>query len=113
MAERKGRGHLYSEETKRDFERRYGKEHGDEVWRETIGKTAAEQAASSPGGVKREHVPGHISFSKSGTPFRVRPHDAYVHAMPHSYGHHGGKCGPECRRGIVPHKHRRGSSRRG
>lgn len=113
MAERRGRQHLYSEASKREFEERYGKEHGDLVWQETIGKVAREQAAQQPGGVKVEHIPGHVSFSSSGKRERARPYDAYVHARPHSYGHHAGRCDGACRRGVRPHKHRRGSTRRG
>lgn len=107
--------HLNSEASRREFEKRYGKEHGDLVWRETIGKVAREQAAMSPSGTKVEHVPGHISFSSRGKPYRVRPHAAYVDAHPHSYGHHAGRCDPACRRGVRPHKHPRGrgSTRRG
>lgn len=112
MAEER-RKHLNSEESKREFERRYGKEHGDLVWGETMGKVAREQAARNPSGVKVEHVPSHISFSKTGKREVVRGHDAYIQTHPHSRGHHGGRCDGNCRRGIRPHKHRSGSSSRG
>ncbi len=108
---RRGR-HLDSEAERREFEERYGKQHGDLVWRETLGKVAREQAAKSPSGVKVEHVPGHISFSSKGTPERVRPHETFIEAHPHSYGHHAGRCSGGCRRGAETHKHRRGSRRR-
>ena len=42
---RHGRKHLYSESAKHSFEKRYGKEHGDEVWRETVGKVKREREA--------------------------------------------------------------------
>lgn len=82
MARRRAK-HLYSEASKEDFERRYGKEHGDLVYGETIGKVSREQAAVRPMGVKVEHVRGHIALSDRGARFRVRSHDAYVHAAPH------------------------------
>ncbi len=96
----------------REFEARYGPEHGQVVYGEVIGKVAREQAAEH-GGVKVEKIPGHISFSSEGLREHVRAHDAYVHAVPHSYGHHSGRCDGACRRGSRPHRHRRGSSRRG
>ncbi len=37
----------------------------------------------------------------------------YYTAHRHKRGHHGGPCDGACRRGIRPHKHRSGSSRRG
>lgn len=104
---------LNSEESKREFEKRYGKERGDRIWGETMNKVAHEQAANSPSGVKRETIPGHISFSSRGSRERVRGHYAYVHAAPHSRGHHAGPCDGSCRAGMRAHKHRRGSSRRG
>ncbi len=94
-----------------DFQRRYGDERGREIYGATVGKVAREQAGDRPSGVKIEHVKGHISFSREGRPEHVAPHLAYVHAVPHSYGHHGGRCDGACRRGARPHKHRRGSSR--
>ena len=104
--------HLYrgGEAELREFERRYGKEHGRQVYGEVVGKVAREQASHERGGVKLEHVQGHISFSREGRPERVRPHLAYVHAAPHSYGHHSGRCDGACRKGARTHKHRRGSS---
>ncbi|MGC2359234.1 MAG: hypothetical protein WA691_02880 [Thermoplasmata archaeon] len=100
--------HLNSEAARREFEERYGKEHGDLVWRETLGKIAREQAARSPTSVKVEHIPGHVSITSRGRPFRVRPHSAYIEAHPHGRGHHGGRCDGACRRGVKPHRHRRG-----
>ena len=115
---RSGSRHLYRnardrEAEIRDFERRYGKEHGREVYNEVVGKVAREQAAHEPGGVKVEHVKGHISFNSRGAREVVRPHEAFVHAHPHSHGHHGGRCDGGCRRSAQSHKHRRGSSARG
>ncbi len=98
---------LNSDAERRDFEERYGKEHGDLVWRETLGKVAREQAEKRPRGVKVEHVPGHISFSSKGTPEKVRPHTAHVTMHPHSYGEHSGPCSGPCRRGEVGHTHKR------
>lgn len=114
MAEKKGEGHLYTEEEREDFRRRYGK-RGDEVFGETLGKVAREQAAARPGGVKVEHVEGHVAFSDRGPGFRVRGHEAFVHAHPHGRDHHAPPCGPGCRHAMRSHKHRRGrgSSRRG
>ena len=112
-ARRLYRGEENRESELRDFERRYGKEHGREVYGEVVGKVAREQAAHEPGGVKLEHVKGHISFSREGRPERVRPHLAYVHAAPHSYGHHSGRCDGACRKGARAHRHRRGSSQSG
>lgn len=115
------RRHLYrggaEKRELREFQERYGEEHGKEVYGAVVGKTAAEQAREQ-GGVKIEHVRGHIATSDRGTRFRVRPHEArvtgtFAHSAPHSYGHHSGRCDGACRRGIRPHKHRRGSSRRG
>ncbi len=103
--------HLNSEAERKRFEERYGKEHGDLVWRETLGKVAREQAAESPSGVKVERIPGHVSYSERGSREWVRPHEAYVEAHPHGSRHHGGKCGSACRRGITPHRHRRGSKK--
>jgi hypothetical protein len=103
--------HLDSEAARREFENRYGKDHGDLVWRETLGKVAREQAARSPSGTKVEEIPGHVSFSSKGKEFRVRPHEATVVAHPHSYGEHAGRCSAACRRGEVPHRHKRRSRR--
>ncbi|MGI0151950.1 MAG: hypothetical protein ACREC5_08450 [Thermoplasmata archaeon] len=99
--------HLDSDAARREFEARYGKEHGDLVWRETLGKVAREQAAESPRGVKIEKIPGHVSTSDRGTKFRVRSHEARVIAHPHSHGEHSGPCSTACRRGDVAHKHKR------
>jgi hypothetical protein len=104
---------LNSGAERRDFEERYGKEHGDLVWRETLGKVAREQAARSTSGVKVEQIPGHISFSSQGRRERVRAHESFIEAHPHSYGHHGGRCDGACRKGARSHKHRRGSTRGG
>lgn len=107
------------ERVEREFERRYGggrSETGEsprEIYGATVGKVAREQAAHEPGGVKVEHVPGHISFSREGDREWVRSHEAFVHAHPHPHGHHGGRCDGACRKGVRAHKHRRGSSRRG
>lgn len=105
--------HLNSEEAKREFERRYGKEHGDLVWGETMGKVAREQAERSPSGVKVEHIPSHISFSKTGKREVVEAHEARIYAHPHSRGEHAGRCTAACRRGSVAHRHVRGRRRRG
>jgi hypothetical protein len=97
--------HLDSEASRAEFERRYGKEHGDLVWRETLGKVAREQASHNPSGVKVEHVPGHVSFSSRGKREIVKPHEARVHAHPHSRGDHPGACSRNCRAGRVGHSH--------
>lgn len=99
--------HLNSAASKRAFEERYGKEHGDLVWGETMGKVAREQAAKEPSGVKPEKIPGHVSFSKAGKREWVRPHEAHVRAHPHPRGEHEGPCSKECRRGLVAHPHKR------
>ena len=107
--------HLNSESSRRDFERRYGKEHGDLVWGETMGKVAREQAEHNPGHVKVEEIPGHISFSSGGRREVVRAHEARVYAHPHSRSScpHPGPCSRACRRGQVAHEHRgRGRRRR-
>ena len=65
MAERRPK-HLNSEESRKEFEDRYGKEHGDLVWGETMGKVAREQAAKSPSGVKVEDIPALVSISDRG-----------------------------------------------
>lgn len=106
MASRRSK-HLNSESAKRGFEERYGKEHGDLVWRETMSKVAREQAAENPGGVKVEKIPGHVSMSANGKREWVRPHEAYIVAHPHSRGEHAGRCSKACRRGEVGHPHRR------
>lgn len=98
---------LNSEASKKAFEQRYGKEHGDLVWGETIGKVAREQAAKSPSGVKTEKIPGHVSFSKSGKRERVQAHEAHIRAHVHPRGEHEGPCSKECRRGLVAHPHPR------
>jgi hypothetical protein len=105
MSERKP-NHLNSEGARLEFQERYGKEHGDVVWRETLSKVAREQAAKNPSGVKVEEIPGHISFSSKGTREHVKAHPAYVHAKPHGRGHHAGRCSSACRRGIIPHRHK-------
>ena len=111
------RGHIYRDGAEgrelREFEARYGPEHGREVYGAVVGKVAREQAAYRPGGVKVEHIPGHISFSSKGQREWVRGSERYVHAHPHSRDHHGGRCGSECRRAMTGHRHRRGSSRGG
>ncbi|MHB8351125.1 MAG: hypothetical protein ACYDFT_00275 [Thermoplasmata archaeon] len=107
MPERKGRKHLYSEDSEKSFEARYGKKHGDDVWGETMGKVAREQAAHHPSGTKVEEVKGHIAFSDMGNEYHVRPHVAKIHAEPHSAGHHGGPCNTSCRRGERMHTHHR------
>lgn len=107
MPERRGSKHLYSEESKREFEEEYGKSHGDAVWHKTLGRVAAEQAAHEPGGTKTERVEGHFEW-RDGKRFHVRAHTANVHAHVHSHGHHGGRCGAACRAGRVPHRHRHG-----
>jgi len=99
--------HLNTSASRREFEERYGKEHGDLVWRETIGKVAREQAAKSPSGVKVERIPGHVSISDRGTRFRVRPHEARIVAHKHSRGEHAGRCSAACRRGEIGHPHKR------
>lgn len=103
---------LYSDASKREFERRYeaegySKERADRIYGATVRKVAEEQAAKRPGEVKVEQVRGHIAYSDRGTRFRVRPHPARVHAHahPHSPGHHGGTCESECRRGRRGHTH--------
>lgn len=103
---------LYSDASKRDFERHYenegySKERADRIYGATVGKVAAEQAAERPGGVKVEEVRGHVAYSDRGTRFRVRPHTARVHAHahPHSRGHHRGACDGECRRAHHAHAH--------
>ena len=99
--------HLDSKAARKGFEERYGKAHGDLVWRETLGKVAREQAAASPSGVKLEHIPGHVSTSDRSKRFKVRPHEAYVVAHPHSHGEHAGRCSAACRRGEIAHRHKR------
>jgi hypothetical protein len=115
---RRKKGRLYRDGAQdaemREFERRYGVEHGDVVYGETVGKVARERAAAN-GGEIRERIKGHMSISSKGTPFEVRPHFSEVHAHPHGRGHHGGRCAPGCARASVAHRHRRGrgSSRHG
>lgn len=41
--EQKGKGHLYSESGKHDFEKRYGKKKGNFFWGKTLGKVRREQ----------------------------------------------------------------------
>lgn len=108
---------LYGDEANRkaeirEFERRYPG-RGEEVYGAVVGKTAEEQAAHRPGGVKLEQVKGHISMSDRGTKFRVRPHTAMVHAHRHGSHHHGRPCNGSCQRGLRDHRHPRGSSRGG
>lgn len=105
---------LYSDASKREFERRYenegySKERADRIYGATVGKIAAEQAAERPVGAKVEEVRGHIAYSDRGTRFRVQPHTARVHAHahPHSRGHHSGTCDVECRRAHHAHTHSR------
>ena len=101
------RGRQGAQERK-DFEARYGKAHGDAVYGATVGKVAREQAAASPSGVKIEHVRGHMSFSSTGAPEKVRPHTArIVVSHPHSRGEHKGPCSRDCRAGKVGHTHLR------
>lgn len=106
--------HLYRDDAKeaelREFERRYGVEHGQVVYGEVVGKVARERAAKN-GGTIEENVKGHMSFSSKGTEFRVKPFKRRVVAHPHSYGEHKGPCSAACRRGEVAHRHPRGSRR--
>ncbi len=101
--------HLSSDAEREEFERRYGKEHGDRVWGATLAKVAEEQAARSPSGVKVEEIPGHVAYSDRGRRYEVRPHEARFHAHPHSRGSrdHDGPCSRDCRAGRVPHPRRR------
>lgn len=108
---------LNSESSKREFERRYEgegytKERADRIYGATVEKVAEEQAGHEPGGVKVEHVRGHIAYSDRGRRYRVRTHEARVraHAQSHSRGHHGGLCDAACRRGRRSHSH--GEARR-
>jgi hypothetical protein len=106
------RRRLYSDASKREFERRYeaegySKERADHIYGATLGKVAEKQAGLEPGGVKVEHVQGHIVFSDRGRRYRVRPHEAQVraHAESHGRGHHVGSCDATCRRGQKSHSH--------
>lgn len=103
--------HLYRDGAKeaelREFEKRYGVEHGRDVYGETVGKVARERAAEN-GGETRELVKGHMSFSSKGTPYEVKGHFSYVDAHPHGRGHHAGRCDSNCRRGVTEHRHKRG-----
>jgi hypothetical protein len=107
--------HLYrgesGEKTREEIERRYEREgetpeEAKESYGRIVGTVAREQAARNSSGTKVEHVEGHIAFSDTGKRFEVRPHEALVHAERHSVGHHGGACGRDCRKGLVPHQHR-------
>jgi hypothetical protein len=102
MARRK---RLYSEAERREFERRYGR-RGDEVYGRTLNKVARERAAEN-GGTYVEEIPGHFSFSKEGRREWVKPHQSRIHAESHGPGHHPGSCSAACRKGHVPHRHRR------
>jgi hypothetical protein len=102
-------GHLYRDGARKrelaEFEERYGREHGKEVYGATVGKVAREQAAER-GGEKVEEIPTHYS-ERNGKRFEVRAHEAVVVAHPHSRGEHSGRCSAACRRGEIGHRHRR------
>ena len=110
------RKHLYrgdSRAVREEFRERYGA-RGDEVYGRTIGKAARERAANN-GGEYREYVAEHRAENPGGEGSHdVRSHYAEVradgrrgHSHAHSRGHHGGACGPDCRRGSTGHRHRR------
>lgn len=100
MAER-----LYSAEARKNFEKRYGKEHGDQVWRATLGKVAEEQAEKMPGGVKTEEVRSYSRFT-DGRTVKVPEHVARFGHKRHRHGRgeHPGPCSKACRRGEVDHQ---------
>ena len=102
--------HLYREGAKakeeKSFEERYGKKKGEKVYGAVVGKVKREQLEAEGKSVGREHVKGHISFTKRGGVYRVKGHYATVHAHPHGKGDHPGRCGPLCRRGLVEHGHK-------
>jgi hypothetical protein len=97
---------LYSAESRKEFEGRYGKTRGDEVWRETLGVVAREQASHKPGHVKLEEVKPYTRYTDEGEPVHVAAHTARIHSHSHSQGHHGGPCSTNCRHGRTPHRHR-------
>jgi hypothetical protein len=100
---------LNSPSSRKAFEERYGKTHGDRVWGATMEKVAAEQAADSPRRVKIERVRGHWSTSPKGRRFRVRGHPERIRASSwhrphmHAKGEHPGACSGACRQGKVAH----------
>ena len=97
---------LYSAAAERQFEERYGR-RGKLVWGETMNKVAREQVASSPSGVKIEHVRAHTETNAQGTEFLVRAHTVQIRAHPHRRGEHPGRCTAACRAGRTPHLERR------
>lgn len=104
---------LYSSATERRFEEEYGPRRGKLIFGKTVGKVAREQAARNPSGVKIERVKGHWDTNQGGTTFYVEGHLTRVvakrtHSESHSSAaHHRGPCSPACRRGLIPHRHRR------
>ena len=94
----------------RQFDAEYG-DRGPYVYGATVGKVGRERAAKR-GGRMRERVRGHWSTSSRGHRYHVKSHWATVHSVPHSRGHHSGRCGSACRRGQVPHRHARTRRRR-
>jgi hypothetical protein len=108
---RKKEKHLYDDGAEAAERRAFEKEYpgrGDDVYGRVINKVSREQAEKRPGGVKVEHVEGHVAFSDRGKRFFVRPHPMRVSAHPHGHGEHRGPCSVDCRAGRVPHSgHRR------
>ncbi len=103
--------HLYRDNAEKKeekaFEERYGKAKGQRVYGATVGKVKREQLEREGKSVGREHVKGHVAFSKKGNLYHVRGHYSVIHTHKHGKGDHPGRCGPLCRRGLVEHGHDR------